>query len=106
MIRRSWISICWVLAWAPLTALAEGHPHIAAELLPASLQYSWQQNKPDLGQFGRCAAAFDSKSDPSKMVFSCAVYVKLSSVAQRNAIKHCEEKKLERGIKAPCQLVD
>ena len=96
------------LATCTLTFLsqAEDYKHIAAELLPASLQTSWQINKPQLGKFGRCAAAFDSRSDHSKMAFGCSVYVKLSAVAERKAIQHCEEQRQARNIKAPCQLVD
>jgi hypothetical protein len=70
-----------------------------------SLQVSWNANKPHLGQFGQCAAAFDSRSDDSKMAFGCSIYVKLSAVAQRKAIQHCDEQRESRGIKAPCQLI-
>ena len=90
----------------PLLALAEeGHKHIAPELLPNSLQLSWQVNKPNLGKFGQCAAAFDSRTDDAKMAFACSVYVKLSAVAERKAIQHCDEQRETRHIKAPCQLV-
>jgi hypothetical protein len=87
-------------------ALAEeGRKHIAPELLPNSLQLSWQANKPSLGKFGQCAAAFDSRTDDAKMAFACSVYVKLSAVAERKAIQHCDEQRETRHIKAPCQLV-
>jgi hypothetical protein len=98
------------LAWLsllPFLALAEeGHKHIAPELLPNSLQLSWQANKPSLGKFGQCAAAFDSRTDDAKMAFACSVYVKLSAVAERKAIQHCDEQRETRHIKAPCQLID
>ena len=90
----------------PFPALAEeGRKHIAPELLPNSLQLSWQANKPSLGKFGQCAAAFDSKTDDAKMAFACSVYVKLTAVAERKAIQHCDEQREARRIKAPCQLV-
>jgi hypothetical protein len=96
------LSIAMVLpAWA-----SEDFKHIAAELLPMSLQTSWQANKPHLGKFGHCAAAFDSRSDDAKMAFSCSIYVKLKAVAQRKAIQHCDEQRETRHIKAPCQLID
>lgn len=83
----------------------EEHQRIAAELLPMSLQTSWNANKPHLGKFGHCAAAFDSRTDDGKMAFACSIYVKLSAVAQRKAIQHCEEQREARHIKAPCQLI-
>jgi len=100
-------SVCvGFLSLSPFSALAdEGHKHIAPELLPNSLQLSWQANKPNLGKFGQCAAAFDSKTDDAKMAFACSVYVKLSAVAERKAIQHCDEQRETRHIKAPCQLV-
>ena len=84
---------------------SEAHKHIAAELLPPSLQTSWQVNKPQLGKFGHCAAAFDSRTDDNKMAFACSIYVKLEAVAERKAIQHCEAQRLARNIKAPCQLI-
>ena len=83
----------------------EEHQRSAAELLPMSLQTSWNANKPHLGKFGHCAAAFDSRTDDSKMAFACSIYVKLSAVAQRKAIQHCDEQREARHIKAPCQLI-
>jgi hypothetical protein len=98
-----WVGLLFLL---PLAGLAEeGRKHIAPELLPNSLQLSWQANKPSLGKFGQCAAAFDSKTDDAKMAFACSVYVKLTAVAERKAIQHCDEQRVARQIKAPCQLV-
>ena len=98
-----WVSLLFLL---PPSALAEeGRKHIAPELLPNSLQFSWQANKPNLGKFGQCADAFESKKDAAKMAFACSVYVKLASVAERKAIQHCDEQRETRHIKAPCQLV-
>ena len=101
------LSLCLAcLSLWPFPALAEeGRKHIAPELLPNSLQLSWQANKPSLGKFGQCAAAFDSKTDDAKMAFACSVYVKLTAVAERKAIQHCDEQREARRIKAPCQLV-
>ena len=98
-----WVGLLFLL---PFSALAEEErKHIAPELLPHSLQLSWQANKPSLGKFGQCAAAFDSKTDDAKMAFACSVYVKLTAVAERKAIQHCDEQRVARHIKAPCQLV-
>ena len=110
MTTNLWLTLfsMWVgfLILLPFSALAEDvRKHIAPELLPNSLQLSWQANKPSLGKFGQCAAAFDSKTDDAKMAFACSVYVKLASVAERKAIQHCDEQRETRRIKAPCQLV-
>ena len=110
MTTNLWLKLfsMWVgfLILLPFSALAEDvRKHIAPELLPNSLQLSWQANKPSLGKFGQCAAAFDSKTDDSKMAFACSIYVKLTAVAERKAIQHCDEQRVARQIKAPCQLV-
>ena len=110
MTTNLWLKLfsMWVgfLILLPFSALAEDvRKHIAPELLPNSLQFSWQANKPSLGKFGQCAAAFDSKTDDAKMAFACSVYVKLTAVAERKAIQHCDEQRVARQIKAPCQLV-
>jgi hypothetical protein len=110
MTTNLWLKLfsMWVgfLILLPFSALAEDvRKHIAPELLPNSLQLSWQANKPSLGKFGQCAAAFDSKTDDAKMAFACSVYVKLTAVAERKAIQHCDEQRVTRQIKAPCQLV-
>ena len=98
-----WVA-CFLLL--PFLALAEEErKHIAPELLPKSLQLSWQVNKPSLGKFGQCAAAFDSRTEDAKMAFACSIYVKLTAVAERKAIQHCDEQRAARQIKAPCQLV-
>jgi hypothetical protein len=95
-----------LLAIAMPARATEEFKHIPAELLPSSLQMSWQVNKPQLGKFGHCAAAFDSRTDDAKMAFACSIYVKLKAVAQRKAIQHCDEQRETRHIKAPCQLID
>ena len=95
-----------ISGWMPaLVSATEEHQRIAVEMLPMSLQTSWNANKPHLGKFGQCAAAFDSRTDDGKMAFACSIYVKLSAVAQRKAIQHCDEQREARHIKAPCQLI-
>jgi hypothetical protein len=39
------------------------------------------------------------------MAFGCSIYVKLSAVAERKAVQHCDEQRRARGIKAPCLIV-
>jgi len=104
-VKLSWVWISFLILLSFSSLAEEGRKHIAPELLPNSLQLSWQANKPSLGKFGQCAAAFDSKTDDAKMAFACSVYVKLTAVAERKAIQHCDEQRVARQIKAPCQLV-
>jgi hypothetical protein len=98
--------LLWALGILPFHSHAEASKTIASDLLPPALQTSWQANKPHLGQFGRCAAAFDSRTEDSKMAFACSIYVKLSAVAERKAVQHCDEQRIARHIKAPCQLIN
>lgn len=107
MVRKmSWMLSILALNVSFHAIASEEHKHISAELLPASLQTSWQVNKPQLGKLGHCAAAFDSRTDDSKMAFACSIYVKLEAVAARKAIQHCDEQRAARNIKAPCQLIN
>lgn len=105
MPKLAWIALSVAVFFPAHAGATEEHKFIAADLLPMSLQVSWNSNKPHLGQFGQCAAAFDSRTDDSKMAFGCSIYVKLSAVAQRKAIQHCDEQREARGIKASCQLI-
>ncbi len=85
----------------------EGRKLIAPEFLPNSHLLSWQVNKLCLGRLGKFAAAFDSKTDDTKMAFAfaCSIYVKLTAVVERKVSQHCDEHREARRIKAPCQLV-
>jgi len=104
-VKKLFLACFACLVLLPISALAEEPKHIAPELLPKSLQLSWQANKPNLGKFGQCAAAFDSRTEDAKMAFACSIFVKLTAVAERKAIQHCDEQRATRHIKAPCQLV-
>ncbi len=99
------VCVACLLLWPFLALADEERKQIAPELLPRALQLSWQANKPSLGKFGQCAAAFDSRTEDAKMAFACSMYVKLTAVAERKAIQHCDEQRVARQIKAPCQLV-
>jgi hypothetical protein len=106
MLRKIWsLTLLMMLSLTSQANPADAHSLISSELLPMSLQTSWQVNKPQLGKFGHCAAAFDSRTDDNKMAFACSIYVKLDAVAQRKAIQHCDEQRVARNIKAPCQLI-
>lgn len=98
------------LAFLLLAALAQ--PAIAAELptialheLPQNLQEIYAMNRPELGKYGHCAAAFDSRTDGMKMAISCAIYVRLSAQGERKSVELCTERAKFLKVKAPCKLI-
>jgi hypothetical protein len=73
--------------------------------LPGPLQEAYRNEKPHLGEVGRCATSHDSSMDQEKMVFTCSIYVKMSAVAERKAMERCAQMKSARGIKAACKVI-
>ena len=88
-----------------LPAQAEDFPTISPQQLPSPLQTQWARDRPELGRYGHCAAAFDSQIDGAKMVWSCAIYVRLSAQGERLAMKLCGERAALLKVKSPCMLV-
>ena len=84
---------------------AEEFPTISPQQLPSPLQAQWARDRPDLGRYGHCAAAFDSQIDGAKMAWSCAIYVRLSAQGERLAMKLCSERAALLKVKSPCKLV-
>ena len=80
-------------------------PYVSLHDLPSALQEAYRNEKPHLGDIGRCAVSFDNSMDQEKMVFTCSIYVKMSAVAERKAMERCEQMKSARGIKAPCKVI-
>ena len=80
-------------------------PYAALHDLPSPLQEAYRNEKPNLGDVGRCAVTYDSNMDQGKMVFTCSIYVKMSAVAERKAMERCEQMRAGRGIKAPCKVI-
>jgi len=81
-------------------------PYVPLHDLPSPLQEAFRNEKPHLGDIGRCAASFDSSMDQEKMVFTCSIYVKMTAVAERKAMERCEQMRTGRGIKAPCKVIN
>ena len=96
----------WVI-WGTLAYAGDPYkfPYVALHDLPSPLQEAFRNEKPHLGDIGRCAASFDSSMDQEKMVFTCSIYVKMSAVAERKAMERCDQMKTGRGIKAPCKVI-
>ena len=80
-------------------------PYVHLHDLPSPLQEAYRNEKPHLGEIGRCATSHDSSMDQEKMVFTCSIHVKMSAVAERKAMERCEQMKSGRGIKAPCKVI-
>lgn len=97
-------------AWALIltsTVFAEPYVYPAVHLhdLPSALQEAYRNEKPNLGDIGRCVVSYDNNMDQEKMIFTCSIYVKMSAVAERKAMERCEQMKEKRGIKGPCKVI-
>jgi hypothetical protein len=90
---------------APANADPYKFPHVSLPDLPSALQEAYRNERPHLGEIGRCAVSFDSSMDQEKMVFTCSIYVKMSAVAERKAMERCDQMKTARSIKAPCKVI-
>jgi hypothetical protein len=90
---------------APVIADPYKFPYASLHDLPSALQEAYRNERPHLGEIGRCAVSFDNNMDQEKMVFTCSIYVKMSAVAERKAMERCEQMKTARSIKAPCKVI-
>lgn len=90
---------------APAQADPYKFPYVSLHDLPSALQEAYRNERPHLGDIGRCAVSFDSSMDQEKMVFTCSIYVKMSAVAERKAMERCDQIKTARNIKAPCKVI-
>jgi len=103
-------SIALLAAWLyfaamPLAVIAEEFPKTSPSQLPGSLQELYARERPNLGQYGHCAAGFDSRTDGLKMALSCSIYVRSSAQGARLAVKLCNERADFQKIKARCSLI-
>lgn len=90
---------------APAQADPYKFPYVSLHDLPSALQEAYRNERPHLGDIGRCAVSFDSSMDQEKMVFTCSIYVKMSAVAERKAMERCDQMKTARSIKSPCKVI-
>jgi len=97
----------WLVSGLIWVAQAEPYVYPGVHLhdLPGALQEAYRNEKPNLGDIGRCVVSFDSSIDQEKMIFTCSIYVKMSAVAERKAMERCEDMKEKRHIKAPCRVI-
>ncbi len=62
-------------------------------------------DKPDMNENSRCAAAFDSPYDQSRMIMRCSIYMRMGAEAERRALAYCEEERKRSGVVSPCRIV-
>ena len=96
------------LAWIGFAAMAKPigpYPTIHVSELPDPLRSVWKELKPEMTPMSACATAFDSHSDGEKMAFRCSIHIKMAAEGERRAMRYCEEKRAEKGIRMPCKLV-
>jgi hypothetical protein len=101
--------LVYVFTWIGVAALATPigpYPSIHLSELPDPLRSVWKELKPEMNEMSHCATAFDSHSDGEKMAFRCSIHIKMSAEGERRAMRYCEEKRAEKGIKMPCKLVE
>jgi len=106
-LRRSLalLAACVCVTAMPLSASAEDFPKTSPSQLPGALQELYAREQPGLGQYGHCAAGFDSRTDGMKMALSCSIYVRSSAQGARLAVKLCNERADFLKIKARCSLI-
>lgn len=102
------VALCWIgLISLSVQAKAIGnYPTVNVRELPDPLRSVFKELKPEMTEMSHCAAAYDSHTDGEKMVFRCSIHIKMSAEGERRAMRYCEEKRAEKGIKAPCRLVE
>lgn len=95
-----------LIGFAAMAKPIGNYPTIPLSELPDSLRSVWKELKPEMNQNSHCATAFDSHSDGEKMAFRCSIHIKMSAEGERRAMRYCEERRAERGIRMPCKLVE
>ena len=104
-IIRKALAVFVLLVALPFAANAEELPTMSPQQLPGSLQDLYAREQPNLGQYGHCAAGFDSRTDGLKMALICSIYVRSSAQGARLAVKLCNERAVFLKIKARCSLI-
>lgn len=101
----AWMGLAAIFLVLSSTVRADNYdfPKVKYRDLPNSLQAAYKNEKPNLGEIGRCAVNFEDMKDESKMVFTCSIYVKMSAVAERHAMERCEQ--MSGAKKAGCKIV-
>jgi len=91
-----------VLALGPEGAWAQDSYRLSQ--LPEPLRGVWQRSAPEMSETSRCAAAFDASEGP-RMTLQCSIYIRMAAEGERRALRLCEDKRRELGIRSACRLV-
>ena len=92
------------LVW-PVHAATSAFDTVELRRLPDLLRGQWNSTKPEMNANSRCAAAFDSHTEPDKMILSCSIYMRMGAAAERRAMGYCEEERSRKGVHMPCKIV-
>jgi hypothetical protein len=103
LVRSLILSALVGLLSASVWADSYDFPKVKYKDLPSTLQSAYKNEKPNLGEIGRCAVNFEDMKDESKMVFTCSIYVKMSAVAERKAMERCEQ--MSGARKSGCKVI-
>ena len=101
--NRFAILVALACAWTGQPALATDT--VTPGQLPDALQGMWRNYQPDLGEWGRCAVAYDSHTDRDKMVFTCSVGIRITAEGERRSLARCEDMRVQKSIRSACRLV-
>lgn len=85
------------VAWA-------GTGQVQVGQLPEALKQVWERTKPEMTDRSACAAAFDG-NDGQRMTLQCSVHIRMRAEGERRALRRCEDKRQELGIRGPCRFV-
>lgn len=104
LMRALPVLLAGCLAW-PVHSASSVFETIELRRLPETLRGLWNITKPEMNANSRCAAAFDSHTEPDKMILRCSVYMRMGAEAERRAMNYCEEERARKGIHMPCKIV-
>mgnify|MGYP006301089493 FL=1 len=103
--RRSLTGLLAALLLLQVSCWSWAYETVPLHQLPAVLIGAWNNNKPQMNENSRCAAAFDNHYDPGKMTMRCSIYMRMGAEAERRAITYCEQDRKQKLIATPCRIV-
>lgn len=98
-----WMAVAGLIGALALAAWGQTG-EVRVNQLPEGLKSVWDRTRPEMNDRSACAAAFDP-GDRERMTLQCSVYIRMHAEGERRALRRCEDKRQELGIRAPCRLV-
>ena len=99
---KRWLAACLLLGSFQPVLWAQDSYRLSQ--LPEPLKGVWQRSVPEMTSTSRCAAAFDA-TEGNKMTLQCSIHIRMAAEGERRALKLCEDKRRELGIRSGCGLV-